>query len=270
MPNAKPIKLEIIDVYEGGTLVKSLNTEHGATAAAREFADWWEGGLIRQALDSSAPAPSDEDKEKIVGRAYLDTLTFKRRYVGGDGRKAYPEDAPDARREGYRDTTKQLKGAINSMCSTAWVRGEERKRAELKEHAERLAITDADRYAEGLKLLEKLTAMDTLRKRIDGIKNDTVRYYLMGEFPELVRRRQRRRGGRRPPHGVLRRQRGRVAAAREGTGAAARFHRLDDLGRVAPPPAAPRGVGRAPFADVRNHACSPPRHGQRARIAFGG
>lgn len=185
MPSAKPIKLEIIDVYEGSTLVKSLNTERGATAAAREFAEWWEGGLIRQALDSSAPAPSDEDRQKIVERAYLDTLTFKRRYVGGDGRKAYPEDAPDARREGYSDTTMQLKGAINSMCSTAWVRGEERKRAELKEHAERLAITDADRYAEGLKLVDKLTAMDTLRERIDGIKNDTVRYYLMGEFPEL-------------------------------------------------------------------------------------
>ena len=185
MPDVKPTKLEIIDVYEGAKLVKSLNTEQGATAAAQEFADWWEGGIIRQALDSSAPAPSDEDKEKIVNRVYLDTLTFKRRYVGGDGRKAYPEDAPDARREGYRDTTMQLRGAINNLCSTAWTRGEERKRAELKEQAERLAITDADRYAEGLKLVDRLTAMDTLRDRISGIKNDTVRRHLMAEFPEL-------------------------------------------------------------------------------------
>lgn len=187
MPNVKPIKTEVIDVLEGGVRVFSLDTSHGANRAGNQFADWWEDGLLRRAVRKDGDVLSPEDVSRIVNRECLDRYEFKRRYLDGE-RVVYPEDAPNARRDGYKSTVMGVRESINRVCSTAWTKAQGRIRADNKERATQFAITHASRYEDGLERVRALTAMDRLRDEISAVKDESTRMHLMAEYPELFDR----------------------------------------------------------------------------------
>jgi len=75
--------------------------------------------------------------------------------------------------------------AVSNECTRAWTTIARRTGADNAERADMWAVSDADRYAEGLERVRALTARAELRRQILEVEDESARRELMGEYPEL-------------------------------------------------------------------------------------
>ena len=196
----------IIDVMEGATArkVTELDLSRGEMDAARQFAAWWNDGILLRAADPYAPALTDAELMAIAGRegiggfASLYAYDFNLRYVDVDtGRTAYPEPHVTSRggyvtelrgEAGHPDKSPEVRRVVElvgEMCHRVTYDEPRKQQAQRREVAAQLAETQAERYAEGLRRVQELTARQRLYDEITAIKDAATRKKLMSEYPEL-------------------------------------------------------------------------------------
>lgn len=204
------IPTKFIDVFDKLTAQKvlELDLSNGVSEAAKQFAGWWNGGVLLRSADPKAPALTAEEVLAVAHRdgigefPSLGELDLCLRYtVAETGRKAYPEPHVVGR-GGYISEVRgvdghEMKGPevlrvlelVHDMCSNV-VHSEPRKaQAQRREIAERFAETQAGRYEEGLEFVKSLNARRELRDAILALPDGPTKVMLMTDptdgYPEL-------------------------------------------------------------------------------------
>lgn len=200
------IKTNYIDVFDKETALKvlELDLSHGINEAAKQFAAWWNDGILLRSADTKAPALTTEEIMAVAGRKGMGTFAdlggydFATRYVeAATGHTAYPEPhvvsnggyvTMTAGEDGY--TAKNPDGgsvlrAVAEMCHRAAYDEPRKQQDQRRAIAAELNDIQADRYAEGLERVRKLNARDQLRAEILAVGDEVTRRKLMAEYPEL-------------------------------------------------------------------------------------
>ena len=180
---AKLIATEIVDVFaKDGTLLCSLDASN-PSRAAREFGKHWHDGLIERVthLESGSPTMTKEELSALAGRAWKDErVRFERRYLNGD-EITYPEGG-DVR---HTPLALNVQVALNDLAERAWKMGWEHIQQTTKETRTQLAVTDGERYLEGLAEVQKLDALSQLKSAISNMADPVAKQAMVAKFPEL-------------------------------------------------------------------------------------
>ena len=200
------IKTDYIDVFDKQTALKvlELDLSHGINEAAKQFAAWWNDGIILRSADPKAPALANDEIMAVAGRkgigefADLKGYAMCVRYVDAStGRVAHPASHPvrmggyvtmSAPEHGYDSTPADVLGlqqAIDAMCRRVVFDEPSKQQEQRRAITAEFNDTQADRYAEGLYRVRKLNARDKLRAEILAVEDDTTRRKLIAEYPEL-------------------------------------------------------------------------------------
>ena len=182
------VQTEIIDAIDAkGRIVASLDGSD-VSKAARQFAAAWRGGLIQRIHDNQGPTMTKPELQALSSRAWKsqDGVSFQRRYLNGT-QPCYPEGD---RTLGVPRTALagRAEDAINIFAHRAWSRGLERIEAETKKLEAEIAVTDAERYQQGLAEVAKLDAKTELRRRILAMDDPVARESMKQKYPELFSR----------------------------------------------------------------------------------
>lgn len=202
---AQTINCDVFDMATG-LKVLELDTSHGINEAAKQFAGWWNDGILLRATDPTAPAPTAAEVMAIAQRAGISSFAdlsgydFRQRYVEiRTGRLAYPEPHKELvggsgliryveGEDGYSEKNATVRGIVSqieSMCSHAVHAAPRRQQEQRRAIAAEFNDTQADRYQQGLERVRALNAKAKLRAEILAVEDKATRRKLMGEYPEL-------------------------------------------------------------------------------------
>lgn len=200
-----PYRTSYIDVFEKQTdaMVCELDTADGVIGAAKQFAGWWNDGILMRSADPKAPALTHDELIAVAGRkgigayADLDGYDLRVRYVNDRGWVVYPEPHSTLRggmvaevvgQEGYENKSNEPNKVMElvwDMCTRA-VREEPGKiRRQNLELASKFNETQAERYEAGIERVRKLNAKKQLHDDIMAIEDKALRSKLTLEYPEL-------------------------------------------------------------------------------------
>lgn len=179
----KLIATEIVDVFtKDGTLLCSLDASNPGRAA-REFGKHWHDGLIERVMTAKVgdATMTREELALLAGRAWKDErVRFERRYLDGD-KAVYPEGG-DVR---HTPLALNVQVALNDLAERAWKMGWEHIQQTTKETRKQLAVTDGERYLEGLAEVQKLDALSQLKSAISNMADPVAKQAMVAKFPEL-------------------------------------------------------------------------------------
>lgn len=200
------IKTDYVDVIDKatGAKVMEIDLSRGINEGAKQFAAWWNDGILLRAVDPTAPAPTASEVMTIAMRdgmgafAALDGYDFNQRYTDArTGRIAYPEPHSEvvagmvrqvAGVDGYAEKNATVRGIVSqvhAMCTQVVHTAPRRQQEQRREIVAGFADTQAKRYQEGLERVQALNAQSKLRAEILAVEDADTRHKLMAEYPEL-------------------------------------------------------------------------------------